>query len=57
MLVFGIAQDGNSNWLKGFVLILSYVALAGAFYNHSDEALMRMQVQAPAPAVKGGKSL
>jgi len=47
-------QDGNSNWLKGLTLILSYLALAGAFYHHSDADLMKSSGKAvplpPAPA-------
>lgn len=42
-------QDGNSNWLKGLTLILSYLALAGAFYWHSDMDLE--QTAAPVKAV------
>mmetsp|Transcript_20769 Transcript_20769/g.49497 ORF Transcript_20769/g.49497 Transcript_20769/m.49497 type:complete len:214 (-) Transcript_20769:332-973(-) len=34
-------QDGSSNWLKGLTLVLSYLALGGAFYFHSDAELAK----------------
>jgi len=55
IIVVLFLQDGSSNWLKGLTLILSYLALAGAFYWHSDMDLQggaspvaMKQPQAPA---------
>ena len=33
-------QDGKSHWLKGLMLILTYVCLAAAYWSHSDPKSM-----------------
>eukprot|EP00951_Prasinocladus_malaysianus_P013516 scaffold102357_cov41-Prasinocladus_malaysianus.AAC.2 len=42
-------QDGSSNWLKGLTLLISYLALAGAFYYHADNSLKALHQVVPAP--------
>jgi Ca2+/H+ antiporter len=32
-------QDGTSNWLKGAMLILTYIFVAAGFWVHKDPSL------------------
>ena len=36
-------QDGQSNWLKGVVLLLCYVVISASFFVHTDPSLEEMK--------------
>jgi Ca2+/H+ antiporter len=37
-----VGGAGRSNWLKGLALVLTYVAVAAAFFHHSSEFAPRL---------------
>jgi hypothetical protein len=39
-------QDGNSNWLKGVLLLVTYVLVAAGFWMHKDTDLSQEDVDA-----------
>ena len=36
LLAVVVIQDGHSNWLKGLMLVLTYVFVAAGFWCHKD---------------------
>lgn len=39
LLSIVMLQDGSSNWLKGVMLMMTYVFVAAGFWCHQDETL------------------
>ena len=36
IMVTALVQDGKANWLKGVMLVMAYLILAGAYWTHED---------------------
>lgn len=41
MIAIISVNDGTSNWIKGLLLVMTYVFVSGAFWVHSDSDLSK----------------